>query len=230
MLHHRPHLNTAIRGHSLNWISTFVSYSGAYDNDEEPSPPRHTIIPQRAKVVLRLRGTAQSVGVIDLSCGDTHGSSAPHSCMILMGGASSWPPTSLRNGPRCSSFTLSRLWVLHCGTLKKWSHLHLKFVLYVGSITFNALSHFNYVDIITGPNDKIQPENHTTSNSGVENRLMHKLMDQGQAAGRVSGLRQQRRVRDELGRYWVSRQGKKRWKVGHKTEDNLATGTCGCVT
>lgn len=59
---------------------------------------------------------------------------------------------------------------------------------------------------------------------------MHKFVDQGQAAGRVSGVEAAETFRDKLGRYWVSRQGKKRWKVMHNTEDNLAMGTCGCVT
>lgn len=47
---------------------------------------KHTAIAQRTKVGLRFWEGAQSGGVIDLSCGDTHGSSAPHACMILMGG------------------------------------------------------------------------------------------------------------------------------------------------
>lgn len=34
----------------------------------------------------------QSAGVIDLRCGDTHGSSAPHTCVILMGGPAAGHP------------------------------------------------------------------------------------------------------------------------------------------
>lgn len=71
------------------------------------------------------------------------------------------------------------------------------------------------------------PKCHTTSNSVMENRFMHKFMDQGQIV--FPGLRQQSRVRDKLGRYWVSGQGKKRWKVAQNREDKRATGTCGCV-
>lgn len=60
------------------------------------------------------------------------------------------------------------------------------FVLCVGSITFNAFNHFNYVDIITGPNDKIRTE--TQASHNLKFRFMYKFVDQGQAAGRVSGV------------------------------------------
>lgn len=53
---------------------------------------RHTLIPQRAKVGLGIWGGVQSVRVIDLSWGDTHGRSQQHTCMILMGGQAAGHP------------------------------------------------------------------------------------------------------------------------------------------
>lgn len=56
----------------------FFLVQGGYDNDvgEKTNNPSES------------EGWAggQSAGVIDLSCRDTHGSSAPHTCVILMGG------------------------------------------------------------------------------------------------------------------------------------------------
>lgn len=127
---------------------------------------------------------------------------------------------------------------------KKWSHLHLMFVLYVGSITFNVLRHFNYVDMNFSVLMQIKISNNTTYWQDSERDpsatqpqiewwrrdLCTNSWTRDRRQVEFPGLRQQRRVRDKLGRYWVSRQGKKRWKVVHNTEDNLATGTCGCVT
>lgn len=59
---------------------------------------------------------------------------------------------------------------------------------------------------------------------------MHKFVDQGQAAGRVSGVEAAETGQGQAGSVLGKQTGEKRWKAVHNTEDNLATGTCGCVT
>lgn len=60
-----------------------------YDNDVEKA---HINPPTAQRWGCGVRGGGQSVGVIDLSRGDTHGGSQQHTCMILMGGQAAGHP------------------------------------------------------------------------------------------------------------------------------------------
>lgn len=82
--------------HPVNWISVVLQQSswhcpfkeGIYDNDVEKA---HTNPSESGGGDGGLKGV-QSVRVIDLSRGDTHGGSQQHTCMILMGGQAAGHP------------------------------------------------------------------------------------------------------------------------------------------
>lgn len=62
---------------------------GIYDNDVEKA---HINPSPREGGVEGPGGGGQSVRVIDLSWGDTHGGSQQHTCVILMGGQAAGHP------------------------------------------------------------------------------------------------------------------------------------------
>lgn len=122
----------------------FVFFS-CRGEDENLKKHKHTNPSENKGWVEVLRGC--SVRGCYWSKWGHNGSSAPHACMILMGGPAAGHPRLWEIDPAvhpsrwadCGSWTV--------GTSKTWSHLHPVGLLYVGLITSNTLSLFNYMDM-----------------------------------------------------------------------------------
>ncbi len=79
---------------------------------------RHTLIPQRVEVGMGVWGGVQSVRVIDLSWGDTHGRSQQHTCMILMGGQAAGHPHLWEMDPAVRPLDRADCGGLYCTSLE----------------------------------------------------------------------------------------------------------------